>query len=96
MLGGKLVKHNGNNPVYLWEHSVQGGLRIGWSRARLRNGIALTSASLLAVTAMPALAAKPATYTDDKNGTCPKGYTLTDASVYPNANLDGDGDICVK
>ncbi len=61
--------------------------------------IALTSASLLAVTAMPALAAKPLTYTDDKDGTCPRSYELiasTDNRYYENADLNDNDLICVK
>ncbi len=61
--------------------------------------IALTSGALLVVTAMPALAAKPLTYTDDKNGVCPRGYTLidlTDSRYYENADLNDNDLICVK
>ncbi len=58
--------------------------------------VAVCSMSLLAVTAMPALAAKPPTYTDDTNGKCPKGYTLVDASNYENADLNDNGLICMK
>ncbi len=61
--------------------------------------VAVCSMSLLAVTAMPALAAKPLTYTDDKNGECRKGYTLidsTDSRYYENADMNDNGLICVK
>lgn len=58
--------------------------------------VAVCSMSLLAVTAMPALAAKPTAYIDDTNGSCPRGYTKVDASNYENADLNDNGYICVK
>ncbi len=59
---------------------------------------ALCSMSLLAATSMPALA-KPLTYTDDKDGSCPRGYELTDTTdsrYYENADLNDNNLICVK
>ncbi len=61
--------------------------------------VAVCSMSLLAATAMPALAAKPLTYTDDKDSKCPRGYTLVkigEDGYYENADLNDNDQICVK
>ncbi len=67
-------------------------------KLRRRVLVVLCSMSLLAVTAVPAMA-KPLTYTDDKEGTCPRDFTLIDTAdhrYYENADLNGNDLICVK